>query len=240
MGNSEKPPSWWDKNRHLQPRPIPRSYTERLGKPTSARIPWESAPIEASARAASVGEVRGQPATLAKTAKADLSLDGAATGEVRTLLPRHRASEVISSSSWTGRRSLREQVTVVQSLAPLALESIDQLVSAVEQKRLNDPAAQDALAALKELHAVLGELIGLAESKRSMKRAWKRFEAAKERLTDALWDGAQLIVVAPTLAMGTATFLSMLSGFPISEGMVTALCAASMTKDALLTVAKRR
>jgi hypothetical protein len=187
-----------------------------------------------------VGNARGQAGTAIGTAGGIVGLTGNATGEVRDPLPRFRARDVIASSSWTGRRSLREQVTVVEALAPFARDGVDQLVTAIEQKRLNDPAVHDALAALKELHDVLGELIALAESNRPMKRVWRRFEQAKEKLTSALWDGAQVILVAPTLAMGTATFLSMLSGFPISEGMVTALCAASMTKDALLTVAKRR
>jgi hypothetical protein len=169
-----------------------------------------------------------------------VKLNGTAKVELRESLPRFRAREIISSASWIGRRSLREQIAVVQNVAPFAHESVEELVSAIEQKRLNDPAAQDALAALKELHAVIGELIALSEAKRPMKRVWGRYEKAKEKLTNALWDGAQVILVAPGLAMGTATFLSMLSGFPISEGMITALCAASMTKDALLTVAKRR
>jgi hypothetical protein len=169
-----------------------------------------------------------------------VELKGTAKVQVRDSLPRFRAREIIASPSWTGRRSLREQIAVVQNLAPFAQDSVEQLVSAIEHKRLNDPAAQDALAALKELHAVIGELIALSEAKRPMKRVWGRYEKVKEKLTNALWDGAQVILVAPGLAMGTATFLSMLSGFPISEGMVTALCAASMTKDALLTVAKRR
>jgi hypothetical protein len=185
-------------------------------------------------------EGRSQAGRVIATAEGKVELTGSASAEAREALPRHRARDIIASSSWTARRTLREQIIVVRNLAPLAQESVEQLVSAIENKRLNDPAAHDALAALKELHTVLGELIALADSKRSMKRVWTRFETAKEKLNNALWDGAQVILVAPALAMGTATFLSMLSGFPISEGMVTALCVASMSKDALLTVAKRR
>jgi hypothetical protein len=169
-----------------------------------------------------------------------LKLKGTAKIKVRESVPRFRARETIASASWTGRRSLREQIAIVQNLAPFAQDSVEQLVCALEQKRLNDPAAQDALAALKELHNVLGELIALSESKRSMKLVWGRYEKAKEKFTDALWDGAQVILVSPAIAMGTATFLSMLSGFPISEGMVTALCVAGMSKDAILTIAKRQ
>jgi hypothetical protein len=164
-----------------------------------------------------------------------------AMGEVRNRpLPRFRARDVIASSCWTGRRSLRDQVLIVEAFGPLALNSVHQLAAAIEERRLNDPATSEALDALKELHQALGDLIARAEQAKPMKAAWKRVERSKERLTNALWDGAQVMVVAPILAVGTATILSFLSGFPVSEGMVTALCATGMGKDAILTLAKRK
>jgi hypothetical protein len=128
----------------------------------------------------------------------------------------------------------------LEAFGPIALDSVHQLASAIEEKRLNDPATADALSALKELHQALGELITRAEQAKPTKAVWKRVERAKEELTNALWDGAQVMLVAPALAVGTATILSFLSGFPVSEGMVTALCATGMGTDAILTLAKRK
>lgn len=144
-----------------------------------------------------------------------------------------------TSSAWTGRYTPKQQAKLVLSVAPLALNALDELVSSVEELRLNDPEALDALAALKELHAALGELLILAERGRALKKAFSRFEASKARAAVAISNTAQVMIVAPTVAIGASYMLSLLSGMPVSDSMLTALCATMIGKDALLTLAKR-
>ena len=144
------------------------------------------------------------------------------------------ARSVTSSSTWTGRRSQQEQVAIVEKFAPMASEGVRELIFAVEQKRFNDPQTQEALAALKELHSALGELIQSAERGQISNEIWNRVEASKERFGKSVSNGARVMFAAPALSIGTAHILSYLSGFPVTCEMVTALCASSLLANALI------
>jgi hypothetical protein len=144
-------------------------------------------------------------------------------------------SAATSSSQWTGRRSPEEQVRVVMKFAPLAQESVNILIAAIEEKRLNDPQTNEAIAGLRELHEALGALIALAQRGAPLEPVWEQIESSKGRVVEALKQGAKIMVVAPIVALGTATILGALSGFTVSENMVTALCAAQMGADAFLS-----
>lgn len=145
----------------------------------------------------------------------------------------------VSSSQWTGIRPLREQVAIVRGIAPLAQKSLEQLIEALEEKRYNDPATGEALDALRALHAALGELIARAEADLPMRDLFASIERHKERLGSAIREGAQVMVTAPALAVGASYMLSLLSGFPVSDAMLSTLCATMMGKDALLALAGR-
>ena len=162
----------------------------------------------------------------------DVTLE--ATGAVHWPQGGLSAQSVISSSRWTGRRSQAEQIAIVEKFAPMAIVGVQELISAVEQKRFNDPETQEALFALKELHSALGDLIHGAERGDIANAIWHRVEENKEKLARAASNGARVMLVAPIVAIGTANVLSYLSGFPITSEMVTALCGSSLIANALI------
>lgn len=150
----------------------------------------------------------------------------------------HSDTVSIRSAGWTGRRPLKEQLTIVRGIAPLAQQSLAQLIQTLEEKRYNDPATGEALETLRELHSALGELISRAEAERPMRDVFVNIEKHKERLTVAIREGAQVMITAPALAVGASYMLSLLSGFPVSDAMLSTLCATMMGKDALLALAR--
>lgn len=145
----------------------------------------------------------------------------------------------IAASSWTGRLSNEEQITIVKRVGPVASACVRDLIDAIEAKRLNDPEVQDTLEQLRDLHQALGELIKLAEAGKPLTQIMEVIEARKEKIADSIKGGAQVMLVAPAVAYGTSFVLSLLTGFPMSDNMVTGLCAAVMGKDALIALAKR-
>jgi hypothetical protein len=79
-----------------------------------------------------------------------------------------RTSAPISASQWTGRRTAAQQAKIVLALAPDALQGVQQLLDEQARALHNggpvDPEREEAIAALKELHGALGELIEFAET----------------------------------------------------------------------------
>jgi hypothetical protein len=143
----------------------------------------------------------------------------------------------MKSSSWTGRQSLDEQLAVIRAYAPVAAGGAAELIEAIRAARLNDPSAEATLRALKDLHSALGALIAQADAgfpRHGLQFAWETFERKKGKLVDAIEGGAQAILVAPTVAFGTATVLSLISGEPITGEMLAILTAAIMAKGALV------
>jgi hypothetical protein len=146
------------------------------------------------------------------------------------------AAATMRSSLWTGRRSLDEQCEIIGAYAPVAANGAAELIEAIRAARLNDPYAEATLRALKELHEALGDLIAHAEAAMAPKRlraAWEAVEGAKGKLIDAMSGGAQAILVAPAVAYGTATVLSLLSGEPLTGEMLAILTGAVMAKHSL-------
>lgn len=147
------------------------------------------------------------------------------------------AAQTMRSSSWTGRQSLDEQLAVIRAYAPVAAVGAAELIEAIGAARLNDPSAEATLRALKDLHSALGDLITRADAgfaRHGLHFAWEAFERKKGRLIDAIEGGAQAILVAPTVAFGTATVLSLMSGEPITGEMLAILTGAIMAKGALI------
>ncbi|HEX7820256.1 MAG TPA: hypothetical protein VF463_06515 [Sphingobium sp.] len=62
------------------------------------------------------------------------------------------ADVAYAASSWTGRRTVREQVTIVRGLAPLALGELEALADLIESRRFNDPITADAVQCLRDMH----------------------------------------------------------------------------------------
>ena len=144
-----------------------------------------------------------------------------------------------TSSRWTGRLSLQEHLVVVRKVAPIAAQCVQDLIDSIEAKRLNSPDARDTLDQLRQLHHALGELIQCAEAGKPLDRILESIEVHKEKVACSLRNGAQVMLVAPSVAVGASFMLSLLTGYPMSDNMVTALCATMMGKDALLTLARR-
>jgi len=107
--------------------------------------------------------------------------------------------------------SMREQVHAVKTFAPLAVEAVDRMAIAIAAKKGNDPAYADALATLKELHHVLGQLIAQAERGRVTKAALRALEATKGKLHGILAGNASIILAEPFVAIAAAQSLEWAS-----------------------------
>lgn len=144
-----------------------------------------------------------------------------------------------ASSSWTGRRTVREQVAIVRELAPVALAEIEVLASAVEDRRFNDPITADALECLRELHRQLGELLAAVDRGSMTRQAVEALEANRKRLIHYVEMGAKLTLVAPAMTFGLMHMLSWLSGVPVDSTLVSTVFGSVVGLDALASVSKR-
>ena len=93
-----------------------------------------------------------------------------------------QADQVYAASSWTGRRTLREQVAIVREVGPVALRELDALADAIEAKRFNDPFTADAVRCLRELHRQLGELLDAVDRGALTREAVEAIERNRVRL----------------------------------------------------------
>lgn len=109
------------------------------------------------------------------------------------------ANAAYASSSWTGRRTIREQVAVVRGLAPIALGEIEELANLVENKRFNDEVTADAIKCLRDLHFQLGELINAVDRGYLTRDAVEAIERNRQRLAHYAAEGAKLTLVSPTM-----------------------------------------
>src|SRR3546814_18585584 len=110
-----------------------------------------------------------------------------------------------SSSAWTGRRTIKEQVIIVRELAPVALRELDELASLIESKRFNDQITADAVQCLRELHRQLGELLTAVDDGKLTREAVEAIERNNQKLVHYVHGGAKLQVVAPALPLRTET-----------------------------------
>lgn len=144
-----------------------------------------------------------------------------------------------AASSWTGKRTLREQVVVIRGLAPVALAELDALATAIEDKRFNDPITADAVATLRELHRQIGELLDAVDRGQLTRQAVEAVERNRRKLTGLVLEGAKLGVVAPAMTFGIMNMLAWLAGVPIDSTMVSAVYGAIVGADALKAFSKR-
>ena len=148
------------------------------------------------------------------------------------------ADSAYASSSWTGRRTIREQVAIVRGLAPVALREVDELATLVESKRFNDPLTGDAIQCLRELHQQLGELISAVDRGSMTRKAVEAIEVNRQRLAHYLKEGAKLTVVAPTMTYGIMHVLAWISGVPIDSTLASTVFGSIVGADALKSLGK--
>jgi hypothetical protein len=144
-----------------------------------------------------------------------------------------KAGDVMSSSRWTGRKTVCEQIQTIKFCAPLAISALSTLESALSEHRPNDPETIDALTALKQLHVALEELICAAERKGSLVRLWKKLEANKEKFFESATASAKILSIAPTAAVATTTVLCWLSGFTMTPEMLATVYGSGIIGDQL-------
>jgi hypothetical protein len=149
------------------------------------------------------------------------------------------ADNAYAASSWTGRRTIREQVAIVRGVAPVALREIDELASIIESKRFNDPITAEAVQCLRELHRQLGELIAAIDRGNMTRQAVEAIEANRQRLVHYIREGAKLAVVAPTMTFGVIHILAWITGVPIDSALVSTVFGAIVGADALKAFNKK-
>ena len=149
------------------------------------------------------------------------------------------STETYAASSWTGRRTVGEQISIVRAVAPLAISELDNLADLVEAKRFNDPVTADAVRCLRELHSQLGELLAAVDRGAMTKAAVEAIEANRARLVGLVQQGAKLTVVAPAMTFGLMHILAWLSGVPIDSTMVSAVFGTVVGADVIKSVGKK-
>lgn len=149
------------------------------------------------------------------------------------------ADKTYESSSWTGIRSMREQVAIVRNLAPIALGEIEALADQIESKRFNDPITADAVQCLRELHHQLGELLDAVDRGNLTRKAVESIEENREKLTHFIKQGAKLTMVAPAMTFGIMHLLAWLSGVPIDSTIVSTVYGSVVGADALKAFTKK-
>lgn len=149
------------------------------------------------------------------------------------------ADNTYASSSWTGVRTIREQVAIVRGLAPTALNEIDALANLIESKRFNDPITADAVQCLRELHQQLGELIDAIDRGGMTRAAVEAIEANREKLTHYIKEGAKLAMVTPAMTFGIMHILGWLAGVPIDSALVSTIYGSIVGADALKAINKK-
>lgn len=144
-----------------------------------------------------------------------------------------------AASSWTGRRTIREQVAIVRGLGPVALREIHELAAIVESKRFNDPITGDAVQCLREIHEQLGELISAIDRGSMTREAVEAIEANRQKLNHYLKEGAKLTMVAPSMTFGIMHILAWMSGVPIDSTLVSTVFGSIVGADALKSFNKK-
>jgi hypothetical protein len=149
------------------------------------------------------------------------------------------ADNTYAASSWTGRRTIREQVAIVRGLAPVALREIDELASIVANKRFNDPVTADAVQCLRDLHQQLGELISAIDRGGMTRSAVEAIEANRQKLAHYIMEGAKLTLVAPTMTFGIMHVLAWMTGVPVDSTLVSTVFGAIVGAEALKSFNKK-
>jgi hypothetical protein len=132
-----------------------------------------------------------------------------------------RTKPPIRSGSWTGKRTPAEQARVVISLAPCALEGVEQLLSEFERTLHNggpvDPERSDAIRALKELRTAITELIDVAETGQLVAANLASLRILKSR----------------TFRWSRETYSLAVAGLPLTTASTVVGCGVMMLVDVL-------
>jgi hypothetical protein len=142
------------------------------------------------------------------------------------------------SSRWTGRRTASVQARVVLSLAPEAMSALEEIVERLELPFHNggprDPQVDEALAALRELHGALGELLEAAQQGLSLD---ERLGALRSKGRGVfLWStetfgmtlkGLPLAGTTTALACGVSKILTVMAGMPLAQAATIGVGAAA-------------
>jgi len=120
-----------------------------------------------------------------------------------------RTNPPVRSGQWTGqRRTVTQQAAIVLSIGPTAFQAVDLLLEEQEGAGHNrapgdDPERDEAIAKLRELHDVLGELINLAKASKPLSEQMKRVRAAKDAVLG--WStGTYELLMGPMPLMATS------------------------------------
>lgn len=149
------------------------------------------------------------------------------------------ADQSYAASTWTGRRTMREQVVIVRELAPVALAELNALASLIESRRFNDAVTADAIQCLRQLHEQLGDLIGAVDRGGMTRQAVEAIEANRQRLMHYVEEGAKLTMVAPAMTFGVMHILAWVTGVPIDSTLASTVFGAIVGADALKSFGKR-
>jgi|GEM_PF-3910284 len=221
----------YDPNEYREFRRAQREMREQnLGTGFGEKIPWKQPPV-AGGKRGPLDKVAAVTRPARATAGSERKVGTASSHE-------EAADRTMRSSSWTGRRTVQDQLAVIRAYGPIAVQGAECLIEALEDARLNDPDAKEALQSLRDLHIALGELIATVEAGLPTERAWRLFERNKAKLNATMRGSIQAFVVAPVTAFGVAVVLSLLSGEEVSGEMLAILSAALMAKDAVLEYGK--
>lgn len=101
-----------------------------------------------------------------------------------------RSKPPLVASSWTGRRTLKQQAQIVLAVGPHAFEAAEMLLEEQEGPLHNvlraggpvDADRLDAINKLRELHTALGELLELAQQGKPVTDQLRRVRAGKDKL----------------------------------------------------------
>lgn len=152
----------------------------------------------------------------------------------RTIIKRLGGDHItVDPTSWTGRPSLEARVVQIRAMAPLVMDSLIDLINRIEEQRFNDPETADALEALKQLHAALGDLIEAIDMRRPLTTIVDAIRRHGDKLGNAVQGGAKLLAVAPALTFGVSHMLAWMFEMKADTTLISAIYAAIVGADAL-------
>ena len=145
-----------------------------------------------------------------------------------------RTKPPVVSSSWTGRRTIKQQAQIVLAVGPHAFEAAEMLLEEQEGPLDNvlkaggpvDAHRLDAINKLRELHTALGELLELAQQGKPVTEQLKRVRAGKDKLLHWSTDTFELCLGQATL-MGPSAVVGSALWFLIN--LITKNVEASAT-----------
>jgi len=156
---------------------------------------------------------------------------------------------IVSTSGWTGRRSVKEQVITIRAFAPAVLQSLDELIYLHGRLTHNQEAGAaqvEALALLKRLHWEIGELLTAVNNGRPFKALSNKVRKLGQRLFSIGKETGELLLLGvPTLGatgvtLGVVKGLELISGFTLGETETAAVITIAGGTYGLQDAARRK